>query len=227
MKISTWYYGFLILGLFTSCIGDDIIEDRIEPELRIMNKVASIEVGTEYQFEAIYFNNVGQAESTSIEWTTSDVNIISITPQGLATAISAGNVVLSALVNIDSGQSEVSFSVEAGSTTTSNEVTSRSGKIISTSSYLLQGDFVLETTSTGVILSISENYVTTTSLPGLYIYLGNNPNTISGALEIGKVEIFSGAHNYEINNVSINDFSHIIYFCKPFNVKVGEGTIEG
>lgn len=226
MKTANWHLWIFVLLFFSSCIGDDIIEDEVEPELRVMNQVESIEVGTEYQFEVRYFNNVGQAENAVVEWSSSDDNIISISSDGLAMAIATGSVVLTASVNDEAGLTETSFNVEAGAATVTNEVTTRSGKIITTSSYILQGDFTLEATQTGVNLSIAENYETTSALPGLYIYLSNNPNSTSGALEIGAVEVFSGAHTYEINDISVNDFDHIIYFCKPFNVKVGEGNIE-
>ena len=38
-----------------------------------------------------------------------------------------------------------------------------------------------------LILSFAENYKTDDVLPGLYVYLTNNPNTINGALEIGDL----------------------------------------
>ena len=63
-------------------------------------------------------------------------------------------------------------------------------------------------------------------LPGLYVYLSNNPNSVSGALEIGPVEVFEGAHDYTISGLDITTYAYVLYFCKPFNVKVGHGDIE-
>ena len=54
----------------------------------------------------------------------------------------------------------------------------------------------------------------------------NNPNTASGAKEIQKVTVFNGAHKYIITNTKINDFNHLLYWCKPFGVKVGDGEIN-
>ena len=46
------------------------------------------------------------------------------------------------------------------------------------------------------------------------------------AFEIGRVATFSGVHSYTIPNKGINDYNYIVYFCKPFNVKVGHGQIN-
>ena len=64
------------------------------------------------------------------------------------------------------------------------------------------------------------------SLPGLYAYLTNNPSTVNNAFEIGRVETFSGAHSYRISGVGLNDYDDLLYWCKPFSVKVGDGEME-
>ena len=46
------------------------------------------------------------------------------------------------------------------------------------------------------------------------------------ALEIGAVETFNGAHSYVIENTDISEYEFILYFCKPFVVKVGDGQIN-
>jgi len=60
----------------------------------------------------------------------------------------------------------------------------------------------------------------------LYVYLTNNPSTTAGALEIGKVTVFEGTHIYTIEgDIPLNQYNYLLYFCKPFNVKVGDGEI--
>ena len=101
-----------------------------------------------------------------------------------------------------------------------------SGTIATTSSYALKGSFVLEETEDGLTLSIAEDYVASTALPGLYIYLSNNPNTTSGAYEIGAVKVFKGSHSYLLpSSIKLMDYKYILYWCKPFNVPVGEAKI--
>jgi len=103
----------------------------------------------------------------------------------------------------------------------------RSGVVNSTTSYELTGHFVLsQTENNGLLLDFQNNYVADDGLPGLYIYLSNNPNSISDAYEIGMVTTFSGAHNYTIVDVGLLDYNYILYYCKPFNVKVGHGNIN-
>lgn len=60
------------------------------------------------------------------------------------------------------------------------------------------------------------------------MYLTNNPNSIANAYEIGEVTIFDGAHSFELdaNEVGLTDFDFVLYFCKPFNVKVGDGQFD-
>jgi len=105
--------------------------------------------------------------------------------------------------------------------------TSISGTINTTSSYKLTGSFTFSESaqSSDLELKLDDDYCASTALPGLYVYLSNNRNNISSGLEIGAVEVFSGAHTYNIPNTGINDYSFIVYFCKPFNVKVGDGEL--
>ncbi len=72
----------------------------------------------------------------------------------------------------------------------------KSGATVTTSSYVLTGDFTLSEiqNSKNLDLQIAENYQASTSLPGLYLYLSNNPNSINGALEVRPVSTFNGAH---------------------------------
>ncbi len=212
------------LGL-SGCIGDDIIFDEVDPEIRIMNPVDSIALGSSYQFFNVYFNNVGQPQTVPVAWSSSDPDVISINDDGLAAALQNGSAIIS--VTYSGGSVPVQASVEVG--VGENTViipTFRYGTVISTSSYLLEGDFELEDIGGGAIeLRLASNYKASTSLPGLYIYLSNNPSTSVGALEIGAVTVFSGAHSYTLDGVGINDYAYVLYYCKPFNVKVGDGEI--
>jgi len=224
-------YSFLSLLVISSigCIGDDIIDDRVDEQLRITLMPETIAEGETFQFAARFTNNVGQAEEGRIEWSSSDESILTIDQTGLATALQQGLATVTATVNLDDGAPLVEMipiSV-AATTVISEEVTSvRSGVIETTTFYTLEGDFTLEEDDGKLILSIADNYLTTSALPGLYVYLTNNPNTTSGAFEIGRVDVYEGEHTYEIDGVGLNDFDFILYFCKPFNVKVGDGIIN-
>ena len=43
-------------------------------------------------------------------------------------------------------------------------------------------------------------------------------------MEIGEVKVFKGAHRYTIGgDIALNQYKYLLYYCKPFNVKVGDG----
>jgi hypothetical protein len=101
------------------------------------------------------------------------------------------------------------------------------GTIQTTSSYVLTGSYEYGLNDAGqLVLDIAADYVASTALPGLYVYLTNNPNSPSGGYEIGEVTVFSGAHSYILpTSIDVNDYKYILYWCKPFSVKVGDSTI--
>ena len=217
---------FVMLTL-NSCIGDDIIEDRVDPVVRISNAIDTIENGTSYQFEASFFDQVGKEKMIDLNWSTSDGNNISISETGLATALQTGSSLISVDGLAPSGEQvsdEILVTVGDETVVSTSE---RIGTLQTTSSYELMGDFVLKEEGGILKLSFSDNYKASTALPGLYIYLTNNPTTNSGAYEIGAVTDFEGAHSYELpNSISLTDYEYVLYFCKPFNVKVGDGLFN-
>lgn len=221
-------YLFLLLAMsivLNSCIKDDIIQDFVDPTIRITTIPDTIVINSTYQFEFIYLNNIGLKQEVDAIWSSSNPSIIGIDANGLATAKAIGNADISIeykspeldlkeVVNVSVGLTSIESSIE------------KTGSIESTSSYTLEGDFKLIENDNNLSLAFSENYKASTALPGLYIYLSNNPNSIANAFEISPVETFAGVHNYTIENVKINDYKFLVYFCKPFNVKVGDGEIN-
>lgn len=224
--INTFCLVAITLVLFASaCIKDDFVDDFVEPTLKITNPIDSIAKDSLYQFEVMYLNNIGIKEQVNANWNSSNTSVLSIDQNGLANAIMLGSSTIS--VEYDNGTNLLKDSINVGvglSTSVPNPMV-KSGMVNSTSSYTLTGSFELKENGNDLILEFASDYVASTSLPGLFIYLTNNPNSTSGAYEIGAVQIFSGAHSYNIPNTGINDHTHVLYFCKPFNVKVGDGEI--
>ena len=159
--------------LLSSCIGDDIIEDRIDPVLRVNNPIDSLAVGSQFQFDVIFFNNVGVQEDTDITWTSSDASIISVSQTGLASAISAGTVQITASTQTPEEFLEVTFNVVSGEVTTESAAPStRSGIIRTTTFYDLEGEFEMSINDEGnLFIDIADNYVASSSLPGFYLSL--------------------------------------------------------
>lgn len=207
--------------LFHSCIGDDFIDDRVDPVLRITNPIDSISFGDSYQYEASYFNEVGLQESVDLLWTSSNPEIITVDQTGLVTGIEAGSSTITAEYLDGDILLQDSHTLGVGENTVI-EFASASGEINTTTFYTLEGDFEIQDNETGLTISIFDNYEATAALPGLFIYLSNNRNSIANATEISEVTVFDGAHQYEVEGVSLLDYQYIVYFCKPFNVKVGD-----
>jgi hypothetical protein len=225
MNLLKLFVAIASLILLQACIGDDYINDTVDPDLRITSRVDTIEINSTFQFEHIYFNNIGAEEEIEVVWRSSNSDIIDITPAGSADALILGSATITVEADVANQTIIDEIIVNVGNETTVGMSASKEGQIKTTSSYALTGDFIFSEFDDGVMLSLEDNYQASTALPGLYIYLSNNRNSIANALEIGKVTTFSGAHSYDIPNVGIDDYDFIVYFCKPFNVKVGEGEL--
>ena len=221
----TAFLSILMVLFSLGCIKDDFIDDEVDPIVQITSTIDTLGINETFQFEAVYLNNVGFQENVPILWSSSAPDVISINSDGLAMGISEGNSVITAEYESSNGILTDQLQVSVGAETVIMP-TERSGTIRTTSSYTLTGDFTLSEDGSGIKLSFDNNYEASTALPGLYLYLSNNQNSIANALEVGEVETFSGSHIYNISNTGINDYNYLVYFCKPFNVKVGDGEIE-
>jgi len=224
MKYITLFAFFVLLQF--SCIQDDIIDDFVEPVIRITNPLVSIEVETTFDLNHVFRNDIGLEENIEVEWISSNDQILEVSSTGVLTGIEVGSAEITVIGTFKDIEyrDQVIINVSEGETEEEEEeiVT---GEIVTTTFYVLEGSFELENTDNGVDLRIAENYEASSALPGLYIYFSNNPNSIANALEVARVEIFSGAHEYKIDDVKIGDYNYIVYFCKPFNVKVGEAQL--
>jgi len=219
---------FLIPVITYACIGTDILDDLIEARIAMVNSVEVLIVGDFYQFEAAYFDNIGLKQPVQFDWTTSDQLVLEINENGLAQAVAPGTVTISASVN--GMTSSVAVTVFDPSVVNEDSIRmqqtqqgTRTAQLKTVSSYPLEGTV----TFSGQTLEFSTDFKTTSALPGLYVYLTNNTSTINNALEIGAVKEFSGSQVFEVpGNVQLQDYSHVLFYCKPFVVPVGNGKFE-
>lgn len=210
--------------LLSSCIKDDFVDDRVDPEIRLILDIDTIEVNSTYQLDYLYLNNVGAEESANVAWSSSDDNIITINDDGLAKAHNVGDAIITVSFSTEEGETVVDNQmISVGQTTVIIEQKRTEGRVETTTFYTLTGSYSAFEEDSATIIEFGEDYEASTALPGLYIYLSNNKTSIANALEIGRVEVFNGGHSYRIEDTKIDDYSYIVYFCKPFNVKVGDG----
>ena len=219
----------LFIFLLQGCVEEDVLQDRIDERLLIDNPISALATSSTHQLRVRFFDNVGAEGQLAVEYSSSDTGIARINPSGLIEALSEGQTTIRVSgISPEGVELSDSFVLEINEEGQTPEVQEGFGTIRTTSSYILEGEFVVrELPATGSLrIEIAEGYRADTNLPGLYVYLSNNPSSIGNALEIGPVEIFSGAHQYTIPNTELNDYAYLLYWCKPFEVKVGDGQIE-
>lgn len=228
MNFNPLLAGTMLSFLLSSCIGDDIIFDTVEESVRIITRVDSLALGEDFQFEAVFVNNIGIEEPATITWSSSDETILTITQDGLASGISKGNATIMATVDLAIKTLSDSWTLAVADNTVISDPENRTGQLRTTSSYLLEGNFELKAEGNDLLLTLDDTYRASSNLPGLYLYLTNNPNSVNGAYEIGMVTEFSGMHSYTLpgSEVGLNQYSHLLYYCKPFGVKVGDGAFN-
>ena len=104
MRILYFLSLFSIL-FFTSCsIKDDVVDDYREPQISIENISdipTELTILNEYQFSANFFNDVGEIKNELITWESSDISVITIDANGLATAIGGGTATIKASAQND------------------------------------------------------------------------------------------------------------------------------
>lgn len=206
----------------SGCIGTDVLDDAVEEKIVIENPIMSLKVGDSHQFEARYLNRAGMEEMADIVWSSSNPEKISLDASGKATALEAGNATISAQFK----GASTSFLLEAGDETI-DAAEERTATLQTVSSYPLSGTVRLKKEEGRLILSFDDNFKTTSALPGLYVYLSNNTNTTNGALEVAKVAKFEGAQSYTITDTEeLFDYNIVLFYCKPFVVPVGHGTLQ-
>ena len=219
----------LLIFVLLGCIEEDVLQDRINERLIIDNPVSALAPLGTHQLRVRFFDNVGAEGQLAVEYNSSNTDIARISNSGLIEALARGQTTIRVTANSPEGvELSDSFDLEINEEGQTPEVQEGFGTIRTTSSYILEGGFVVrELPATGSLrIEIAEGYRADTNLPGLYVYLSNNPSSIANALEIGPVEVFAGAHQYTIPNTELNDYAYLLYWCKPFEVKVGDGQIE-
>ncbi len=216
---------FLPVLALGACIGTDLIDDSVPRELRILALPDTIAFGDTVDLSATYFNEIGREEGVDILWTSADPSVFRVTDRGQGIAVATGSTTLRAEANVAGQTVSEETGVVVGRQTVTT-VQTRKGTIRTTSSYKLTGDFTITQEGANLLVEVAADYEASTALPGLYVYITNNPSTTNGAREIERVETFKGAHSYLIENARLGDYSHLLYFCKPFSVKVGDGKIE-
>lgn len=208
--------------LSTGCIGTDVVDVQLVDErLAIDTRLASLGLGDSYQFMAEYFNNMGEEEMATVNWSSSNESVISISNEGLAEAHMLGEATITAEYLGVEDRLTISASNET------MEITSRTGSFMGANNYSVNGDFNLSEENGQLLLTFESNFQASTG-PGLFIYLSNSPNNIAGGLEVGPIQASRGEQVYQISlaDASLNTYQYVLVWCKPFGVLFGRGQFD-
>ena len=181
MKLIKTLFLIPFFGL-TSCIQEDIVNDAVPEELRIISSVNSLKVGDIIIFSASYFNNVGQQENKTIVWESSNENVLSIdNSTSNITAHAEGTATITVKTTGDSGEltdSQIITVVKDGEVVAPVE-TAKKGTFSATSSYDSSGDFEMIETPTGIQINLASNYIGDESLPGFALFFNQQSKHVN------------------------------------------------
>lgn len=179
----------------------------------------TLPVGESLQLQATILNGNGEVlEGPSVTWSSSDEAVFSVNESGLVSALAEGAATISATV--DDVSASINFS------TTESMVETRVGEFQGLNGYNADGNVELIDNNGELSLNLLDNFSTSNG-PGLYLYLSNNPNNISGGIEVAALRKNSGADDYAVPaGITFSQYSHVIIYCKPFGVGFATAALE-
>lgn len=213
----------LTLLMFYGCIGTDIVEEVLVPaDLAISRTADSIQIGNTFAFEADYFNEFGQMEAVEINWSSTDPTIISINDTGEGTALDVGSsFIKAAYMNV------VDSILVSVATVVNSELSIREGIFKGNRDYEVNGTFTLAEMGNDLELSFDSDF-TASNGPGLFVYLSNSQENVTGGVEVGQLQSNSGAQSYTISmsDAQLGTYRFVLIYCKPFGIPFGIGTFN-
>lgn len=184
----------------------------------------TLEIGNTLQF-AITIQNGANAILTNktVDWRSSNPNVLSINGNGLASALTPGNAQVTAMVE---GISSLPFNIEV---TAPLGNTKRMGAFKGNSSYNVSGTAVLEQAGTALKLTFEDNFRSSNG-PQLGVFLAKNAPavlTASNSVSLGNLKSTSGKQEYNVPaNVKLSDFDFVVVYCIPFNIPFGFAKLD-
>ena len=205
----------------TSCIGTDVLEiSEVEAKVKITLSVSTLKLGTSFQLGAVYINEYSMIEQKEFTWTSSDPDIITVSEEGNITGISLGTATITVAV----GSIDSSLDIEVTDTTTG--MGARTGTFMGLTGHSVSGSFKLEMDGPNLVLTLNSDFNTQTG-PGLYVYLSNMSENVSGGSELGELQAPTGMQQYTVPaGVEPGTYDHVIVYCKPFGVPFGTGQLN-
>ncbi len=224
--MKTLLMAFLVITMFSSCIGTDLIEETEVPEqVLISTNISSIKIGDDVQFGAVYTNKYGMTENKQIIWSTSTPEIASVTSSGLVSALKAGDAVIKA--NAANAESFRIIKVSADPVTETG-IKTRSGTFMSagSGSYTVAGDVLITTQDGKSKITVKDNFkasigpslylLLTNHTNGSYMVMNNNPavNGTSAQISLTRLTNFQGEMTWDVpTGVDVKNYKYALLYC--------------
>ncbi len=180
----------------------------------------SIRAGETQQYLAAAFNlNNDRLVGQVFSWRSSAPSIATIDSTGLLTAILPGTADI--IASTDGIDSLPAFLKVLGE--------SRTGMFMKKpgTSYTVSGTAILETLENGSLELQFGSDFSSSSGPGLHVYLSTANRINSGSLDLGDLKMTSGSQSYQIpGDVEIDTYNWVVIHCVPFNVTFGFAELK-
>ncbi len=177
-------------------------------------------VGETQQFTATAYNLDGNVLTGKVAaWRSSDTSIVSITPDGTATAHAAG--MANVIATIDGVESSpVVFTVSSGVRTGMFVMRPGSGHDVRGTATLI------EQAGGNLVLFLGDDFASAGG-PDVEVYLSTTSTVGSGSITLGNLKNFAGASSYDVPaGVRLNSYDWVIIHCVPFNITFGYANLQ-
>jgi hypothetical protein len=176
--------------------------------------IATLFVNETQAFESLVLDlNNNILTDTQVTYESSDLSVVSIDNQGLATAKGAGKASIKAL-------SEGIRSLEAELRVLEQ---TRSGTFVGVTGHQVTGEATLSTQDSGaLVLNFSEDFLSQGG-PQLEVFLSKTSQYQSDAVALGALKSTQGAQSYEVNKAGVDLANHdwVLVHCVPYTVTFG------
>ncbi len=220
LQVGDTFISASAMGITSNVIMVSVTDDQNVVALVEVNSPDDIQIispGEVLQLSARPLSVVGEQLPVEVAWESEDINVAIVNQDGLVSAIREGTVRIIA----SSGNARGFFELTVGTAMSF----SRSGMFEGLNGYRTSGSVTLDANNDGSITLNLGNDFSAQNGPGLYLYLSNSSDGVAGGLEIAALRNTRGADSYDLpSNIELDDFAHVILYCKPFGV--GFGTAE-
>ncbi len=182
-----------------------------------------LEAGATRQLTAKAYNAANQElPAPVVNWTSSNLSVLTISASGIATGQNAGTSAVTA--SVDGVKSlPVTFQV------TPVGGASRTGTFSGNMGYSVAGTATLQQSGASLKLVLGSNFQSSNG-PQLGVYLAKTASgglNSQNSLKLANLLSNSGMQEYNVPaGVGLSDYDYVVIYCTPFNVRFGTAQLN-